>query len=86
MPWAKSFCPFRACGVIPTAQEGRVGNFNSTGRVWGDFNRTGRAYWVISTVLQHSQKLPNIPQKIFNIPKNSSTSKKCRMKNLHIRI
>ena len=25
MPWAKSFCPFRACGVISTIQEGRIG-------------------------------------------------------------
>uniref|UniRef100_UPI003FEF9BC4 hypothetical protein n=1 Tax=Prevotella sp. TaxID=59823 RepID=UPI003FEF9BC4 len=30
-------------------------------------------------------KTPQHPQKIFNIPKNSPTSQKCRVKNLHIR-
>ena len=31
MPWAKSFCPFRACWVISIIQEGVLGYFNRTG-------------------------------------------------------
>ena len=31
LPWARSFCPFRACRIISTVQEGVLGNFNSTG-------------------------------------------------------
>ena len=26
LPWAKSFCPFRACWVISTIQEDKLGN------------------------------------------------------------
>ena len=31
MPWAKSFCPFRACWVISIVQVGVLGNINRTG-------------------------------------------------------
>ena len=30
-PWAKSFCPFRACWVISIVLEGVLGYFNRTG-------------------------------------------------------
>ena len=30
LPWARSFCPFRACRIISTIQDGVQGNYNRT--------------------------------------------------------
>ena len=64
LPWARSFCPFRACWVISTIQKGVQGNFNHKKGVQGNFNRTGRKIMrnlygmIIKNTANYSRNLP----------------------------